>query len=136
MALQIVCVQRAGKDPRHRHVRAVGVSTSQVVIRFSVKTVRKTIKRGTVDFCVVGPDGTVVSVRRYRCACGAKTIRTTDDDLNDGLLSVLPSCPHPGSLKGSDLLAALEAEPRAPSAAGVGSPRPHGPVRPEARSGL
>jgi len=99
MGLEIVCVERKGRDPGHRHVSAVGVSTSQVIIRFSVKTVRKTIKRGTVDFYCTGPNGARIAVRRFTCPCGARTIRTLHDDLHDGVLSALPTCPRPGALK-------------------------------------
>lgn len=104
MALQIVCVERKGKKPNHRHVSAIGVNTSQVVIRFSVKAVRRIIKKGTVDFYCVGPDGTEMRVRRYKCRCGAKTIRTLADDVNDGYLSWLPSCPGPTELRASSLV--------------------------------
>jgi len=96
VGLEIVCVERKGKDPAHRHVSAVGVDTSQVIIRFSVKTVRKILKRATVDFYCRGPDGEPVRIRRYRCTCGIKTIRTKPDDVTDGCLSALPTCPRPG----------------------------------------
>lgn len=98
MPLQIVCVQRKGKGD-HRHVTTVGVSTPEVVIRFSVKTVRKVLKRRAVEFYCIGSDGESVPVRRFRCDCGAKTIRTVGNDIDDGYLSALPTCVHPGSLK-------------------------------------
>jgi hypothetical protein len=98
VALEIVCVQRKGKGD-HRHVTTVGVRTNEVVIRFSVKTVRKTLKRRTVEFHCVGPDGDSVPVRRFRCECGAKTIRTTRDDVRDGYLSNLPTCLSPSGPK-------------------------------------
>jgi hypothetical protein len=104
MALQIVCVQRKGKGD-HRHVATVGVRTSEVVIRFSVKTVRKVLKRRTAEFYCVGPDGASVPVRRFRCSCGAKTIRTTTDDMHDGHLSALPTCVAPGSPRAKGLTA-------------------------------
>jgi trans-aconitate methyltransferase len=106
MGLQVVCVDRKGKQAGHRHVSAVGVSTSEVVIRFSVKTVRRILKRGTVDFYCIGPDGSRVSLRRYKCRCGAKTVRTGDDDLADGVLSELPTCPRPGPVKATGLFPA------------------------------
>jgi hypothetical protein len=102
MPLQVVCVQRKGKGD-HRHVTTVGVRTSEVVIRFSVKTVRKVLKRRTAEFYCVGPDGETVPVRRFRCACGAKTIRTDDGDILDGFLSALPTCLQPGSPKATGL---------------------------------
>jgi hypothetical protein len=40
----------------------------------------------------VGPDGEQVAVRRYKCRCGVKTIRTAPDDVTDGYLSALPRC--------------------------------------------
>jgi hypothetical protein len=92
MGLEIVCVERKGKKPGHRHVTAIGVDTTKVVIRFSVKTVRRIIKEGTVDFYCVGPDGEQVAVRRFKCGCGVKTIRTDTDDVADGYLSALPIC--------------------------------------------
>ena len=93
MGLQIVCVERKGKKPGHHHVTAIGVDTSQVIIRFSVKTVRRILKRGTVDFYALGRGGEQVRVRRFTCPCGAKTIRTGRDDTTDGVLSLLPGCP-------------------------------------------
>jgi hypothetical protein len=96
MGLEVVCVERKGKKSKHRHVSAVGVDTTGAVIRFSVQTVRKIIKEGSVDFYVVGPSGERASVRRYKCRCGVKTIRTGADDVTDGYLSALPTCPHDG----------------------------------------
>jgi hypothetical protein len=95
VGLQIVCVERKGKKPGHHHVTAIGVDTSQVIIRFSVKTVRRILKRGTVDFYALGGEGEPVRVRRFTCRCGAKTIRTGRDDTTDGVLSLLPACPSP-----------------------------------------
>ena len=92
MGLQIVCVERSGKKADHRHITAVGVDTPQVIIRFSVKTVRKILKRRTMEFTCLDPDGNQVTVRRFRCTCGAKTLRTQPDDITDGVLSALPTC--------------------------------------------
>ena len=127
MGLQVICVERKGKKPAHRHVVAVGVDTPQVVIRFSVKTVRKILKRRTMEFYCLGPGGEQVAVRRYRCSCGVKTIRTQPDDL----LSGLPTCtslaarPRPGGavpivvvgLVPGPLAPAAGSRPKAPSAA-------------------
>ncbi len=92
MPLQIVCVDRSGRDPRHHHVSAVGISTGNTVLRFSVKTVRQLIKKGTVHFYCVDANGDEARVRRYRCSCGRKTIRTDPDDIADGALSTLLTC--------------------------------------------
>jgi hypothetical protein len=99
MGLEIVCVERKGKKAGHRHVTVIGVDTTKVVIRFSVKTVRRIIKEGTVDFFYTGPDGLPVAVRRYKCRCGAKTIRAVRGPEIDGELSQLASCSSwlPGS---------------------------------------
>ncbi len=91
MALQIVCVERAGKGD-HRHVVTVGVATGNTIIRFSVKTVRRLIKNGDVSFYAIGPDGRKERIRRFRCTCGRGSLRTGSDDVNDGVLSDLPSC--------------------------------------------
>jgi hypothetical protein len=90
--LQIVCVERSGRSPRHRHVTVVGVATGNTFLRFSVKTVRQLIKKGTVDFYCVNEAGDPVRVRRFRCSCGRKTIRTRRDDMTDGALSELSMC--------------------------------------------
>jgi hypothetical protein len=90
--LQIVCVERSGRSQRHRHVTIVGVATGNTFLRFSVKTVRQLIKKGTVDFYCVNVVGDPVQVRRFRCSCGRKTIRTRRDDVADGALSVLSIC--------------------------------------------
>jgi hypothetical protein len=100
--LEIVCVQRKGKG-EHRHVITVGVRTPEVVIRFSVKTVRKIIKRRALEFYCVGGDGEKVPVRRFRCICGVKTVRTVGDDIHDGYLSALPTCLPPSSPKATGL---------------------------------
>jgi hypothetical protein len=104
MPLEIVCVQRKGKGD-HRHVTTVGVRTPEVVIRFSVKTVRKIIKRSALDFYCIGHDGEPVPVRRFRCTCGAKTIKTVRDDVHDGYLSALPTCLSPSSPKAAGFVA-------------------------------
>ncbi len=90
--LQIVCAERSGKDARHRHIDAVGIATGNTIIRFHVKTVRQLIKKGTVSFFCLGPNAENVKVRRYKCACGRKTIRTIPDDITDQVLSALPTC--------------------------------------------
>jgi hypothetical protein len=92
--LEIVCVERKGKKPKHRHVAAVGLAVNKTVIRFSVKTVRKIIKEGTVDFYCLGPDGEKVPVRRHKCRCGVKTIGIGAGDVADGHLFRLPTCRH------------------------------------------
>jgi hypothetical protein len=90
--LQIVCVEREGKDRRHRHVSMVGVVAGNTIIRFSVTTVRKLIKKGTVSFICLDANGRKVPVRRYRCDCGTKSIRTASNDQDDTTLSRLPTC--------------------------------------------
>ncbi len=94
MPLQVVCVERSGPSRDHRHVAAVGITTGTTILRFSVRTVRQLIKKGTVTFYCLDRDGRRVEVRRYRCACGRGTIRTGADDLADGALSELSSCGH------------------------------------------
>ena len=92
MPLQVVCVDRSGKSRDHRHVVAVGITTGNTILRFSVKTVRQLIKKGTVVFYCIDPTGNRVEVRRFKCSCGQKTIQTVRDDLHDGALSALSSC--------------------------------------------
>jgi hypothetical protein len=92
VGLEIVCVERKGQKAQHRHVRVVGIEVNGTVIRFSVKTVRKIIKQGSVEFFCADPSGERRRVRRYKCRCGVKTIRTGDDDVADGALSSLSHC--------------------------------------------
>jgi hypothetical protein len=110
MPLEIVCVQRKGRG-EHRHVTTVGVRTPEVVIRFSVKTVRKIIKRQALEFYCIGHQGESVAVRRFRCGCGAKTIKTVGDDIRDRYLSGLPTCLQPGSPKAKGLSVAGQLKP-------------------------
>jgi len=92
--LEIVCVERKGKKPKHRHITVVGVAVNKTVIRFSVKTIRRIVKEGTVEFYCLDPNGEKIRVRRYKCHCGVKTIRTGSDGVTDGYLSRLPTCGH------------------------------------------
>jgi hypothetical protein len=129
VGLQIVCVERKGKKPAHRHVIAVGVDTPQVVIRFSVKTVRKILKRRTMEFYCLGPGGQQVTVRRYRCSCGVKTIRTQPDDIADGVLSALPTCSSRMARAAGPILA-VGLVPRPDPRSAGGPPEPIGSAGP------
>ncbi len=128
MGLQIVCVERKGPSPAHRHITAVGIDTPQVVIRFSVKTVRRVIKRQTMEFYCLDGEGKPLVVRRFRCHCGAKSIRIGDDDIADGVLSALPTCSSRADRAGGALGAKGTPLPAIGLAVrSAGAPRPDGP---------
>ena len=125
MALEIISVRLKGKKPKHRHVTTVGLMVNNTVIRFSVKTVRKIITEGTVEFYCLTPDGKQVPVRRYKCRCGAKTIHTNAGDAAGDLLSRLPICGASAELLA---IAASAHQPRTSTPARAPS-APNGPAR-------
>ncbi len=93
----ITCVNRSGTDPEHRHITEVGIrprtgGSGRVV---PVKLVRQQIKLGVHNYFSVDASGHRVPVRRYKCVCGRKTIRTFPDDLADNNLSVKNPCASP-----------------------------------------
>jgi hypothetical protein len=88
---QILCVTTKYQDPRE-HIVSVGTGTVTVDRTWTVKQVRKAIKRGDDHFYTVGPtSGEQAAVRRYKCACGVKTIRSDDDAVEDNNLDNLGS---------------------------------------------
>lgn len=90
----IVCVNRSGSDPKHSHITEVGIQPlaggpTQVK---PVKSIRRDIKLGVNRYFSTDPSGRRVRVRRYKCDCGTKTIRTKRDDIGDNNLSVKAPC--------------------------------------------
>jgi hypothetical protein len=90
----VTCVNRAGSDPEHCHIIEVGIrprtgGSGRIV---PVKLVRQQIKRGVHRFFSVDGSGHRVRVRRFKCTCGRKTIRTLQSDLTDGNLSLKHPC--------------------------------------------
>jgi hypothetical protein len=93
---QILCVTTERQDP-HEHIVNVGTGPAAggaADRMWTVKVVRKAIKAGTDSFYTVGPEsGERADVRRYKCGCGVKTIRSADDAVEDNNLDSLASCP-------------------------------------------
>ena len=90
----ITCVTRSGSDPEHCHITEVGIrprtgGSGRVV---PVKLIRQQIKLGVHRYFSVDAAGHRVRVKRYKCVCGRKTIRTFDDDLADDNLSSKRPC--------------------------------------------
>jgi len=90
----VTCVNRSGNDPKHSHIAEVGIrprtgGSGRVV---PVKLVRQQIKLGVYRYFSTDATGHLVPVKRYKCACGRKTIRTHPDDLADNNLSVKRPC--------------------------------------------
>lgn len=91
----IVCVARSGRGA-HGHITAVGVKSQRKgspTITLAVKAVRQMIRWSDVEFYSTDDEGDRVRVWRYSCRdCGAKTIRTSPDDISDDNLSKKPVC--------------------------------------------
>jgi hypothetical protein len=90
----VVCVDRPGDDPEHDHVyqalvRPVGGGDGKLL---PVKDIRRQIKLGANRFFSLNGEGERVRVKRYKCGCGCKTIRTGPDDIRDGNLSIKGPC--------------------------------------------
>lgn len=90
----ITCVNRSGTDPDHAHVTEVGIrprtgGSGKIV---PVKQIRQQVKLGLHRYFAVDLAGHRVRVRRYKCICGRKTIRTTSDDIADNNLSIKKPC--------------------------------------------
>ena len=90
----ITCVNRSGSDPEHSHIIEVGIrprtgGSGRVV---PVKQIRQQLKLGVHRYFSVDTLGNRVPVKRYKCVCGRKTIRTLSDDLADNNLSRKKPC--------------------------------------------
>jgi|ERR1700722_20626461 hypothetical protein len=89
------CVDRSESgDPRHRHVYQAFVRpvTGGMGRLLPVKDIRREIRLGVHHFFSEDPKGRRALVKRYKCACGFKTIRTKPDDIRDGNLSAKGPC--------------------------------------------
>lgn len=93
---RIICVTT---EHQHRHIVEVGTGPEpgDVTKMWSVKKVKKAIKKGTHRFYTVSPTtNRVAEVRRWKCTepgCGAvKTIRSEGDVVEDNNLDKLASC--------------------------------------------
>jgi hypothetical protein len=93
---QILCVNT---EHSHRHIIKVGTGPElgDVTKTWSVKKVRKAIKKGKHRFYTVSPTtAKVADVRRWRCkqsGCGSvKTIRSEGDVVEDNNLDNLTPC--------------------------------------------
>jgi hypothetical protein len=91
----VTCVDRAsGGDPEHSHVYQAFVRPVQGGMGrlLPVKDIRREIKLGYHHFLSEDEHGQRVPVKRYKCICGIKTIRTKPDDLHDSNLSLKGPC--------------------------------------------
>ena len=90
----VTCVNRSGSDPEHCHIAEVGIRPraggSGMVV--PVKLIRQQIKMGVHHYFSVDAAGHRVRVKRFKCACGRKTIRTLEDDVRDDNLSLKRPC--------------------------------------------
>ena len=91
----VTCVDRAsGGDTEHNHiyqafVRPVSGGMGRLL---PVKGIRREIKLGYHHFLSEDERGQRIPVKRYKCQCGFKTIRTKPDDIQDGNLSLKGPC--------------------------------------------
>ena len=91
----VVCVDRFGDaEPMHNHIYQALVRpvTGGAGRLLSVKDIRRSITFGIHRFFSVDIDGNRVQVRRYRCGCGYRTIRTNPDDIRDSNLALKGPC--------------------------------------------
>lgn len=90
----VICVDRSGENDGHNHiyqalVRPVTGGTGRLL---PVKDIRREIKLGVHHFYSADPRGNRMPVKRFKCECGRKTIRTKPDDINDDNLSRKGPC--------------------------------------------
>lgn len=91
----VKCVDRAsGGDPRHSHIYQAFVRpvTGGMGRLLPVKDIRREIKLGYHHFFSEDDQGRRAPVKRYKCKCGFKTIRTKPDDIKDSNLSSKGPC--------------------------------------------
>jgi len=90
----VICVDRSGDDSEHSHIYQAFVRpvTGGMGRLLPVKDIRREIKLGVHRYFSTDRDAKRVQVRRYKCACGRKTIRTEPDDLHDNNLSEKGPC--------------------------------------------
>ena len=91
----VQCVDRVSSDDRnHGHiyqafVRPVGGGMGRLL---PVKDIRREIKLGYHHFWSEDTQGKRALVKRFKCDCGFKTIRTKPDDTQDNNLSLKGPC--------------------------------------------
>ena len=91
----VQCVDRvSADDPGHSHVYQAFVRPLEGGMGrlLPVKDIRREIKLGYHHFWSEDERSKRVAVKRFKCACGFKTIRTKPDDIHDDNLSLKGPC--------------------------------------------
>lgn len=91
---RIVCANKSGSTPAHRHIIQVGTGAheAQADRQWTVAEVRAEISQGTRFYTVSESTWKVAEVDRYDCSCGFKTIKTRVDSIKDNNLDNLRPC--------------------------------------------
>ena len=91
---RIVCANKAGGTPTHRHIIQVGTGANepQTDRQWTVAAVRAEIRQGTRFYTVSESTWNVAEVDRYDCSCGFKPIKTKGDSVEDNNLDNLRRC--------------------------------------------
>jgi hypothetical protein len=94
---RIVCSELQNPT-QHRHIIAVGTGSdpNKADERWTVDQVRAAIRNGDRFYTVSPSTGKTANVEPYDCACGYKSIRSTDDAVRDNNLDYLRACRAPG----------------------------------------
>jgi len=90
----VICVDRSGEDTENSHIYQAFVrpTTGGMGRLLPVKDIRREIKLGVHRYFSTDPDGNEVQVKRFKCSCGRKTLRTKPDDIHDSNLSAKGPC--------------------------------------------
>jgi hypothetical protein len=90
----VICVDRSAGDDGHNHIyqALVRPATGGVGRLLPVKDIRREIKLGVHRYFSTDPSENRIPVKRYKCQCGYKTIRTKPDDIHDNNLSRKGPC--------------------------------------------
>ena len=87
---EVTCATRADCD-HGGHVTHVSMSRKQETEYVDISVVRLMLSSGDTVFCRDSANGDRIGLRKGKCDCGVKTIRT--DVTESGALAEVPPCP-------------------------------------------